>query len=257
MNFADLQKKSCLKLLEMHYQAGVGHIGGNLSSLDAMLFLHHFVMKKNDQFILSKGHAAGALYITLWSLGKISATELKTFHADKTRLAGHPAPNSFSEIPFATGSLGHGLGLAAGLALGNKLQKKTGRVFCLMSDGEWQEGSNFESLLFLNHQQLQNLTILVDCNGLQGFGSTQDVASMNIKKLKEIFSALNFSVQIIDGHSEKDLKKLSEKSSRPQIFLLKTKKGKGVSFMENKMEWHYLPLNAELYSKAKAEVKKS
>jgi len=160
------------------------------------------------------------------------------------------------EIPFATGSLGHGLGLACGLALGHKLQNNSGRIFCLMSDGEWQEGSNWESLIFLNHQQLKNLTVIVDCNGLQGFGSTQDVASMNIDKLHDLFKNFNFEVKIIDGHDEKDLRKLAKNSKQPQIFLMNTKKGKGVSFMEDKMEWHYLPLNSELYEIAKAEVEK-
>ncbi len=258
MNFSELRKKSVLRLLQMHFEAGVGHIGGNLSALDVMLYLHHFVMRKNDRFILSKGHAAGALYIALWSLGKISDDQLKTFHKDKTKLAGHPAPNSFEEIPFATGSLGHGLGLACGMAVGNKLQHYDERIFCLMSDGEWQEGSNFEALIFLHHQKLKNVTVLIDCNGLQGFGSTKDVASIDVIKLREIFSTLNFDVVEIDGHDENDLKKIAEKKSdRPQIFLLNTKKGHGVSFMENRMEWHYLPLSEELYNRAKMEIENS
>jgi transketolase len=257
MIFKELQKHTRLRLLKMHFEAKVGHIGGNLSALDAMTYLHNFVLQENDRFILSKGHAAGALYVALWSVGKISEAQLSSFHQEKTQLAGHPPVNAIAEIPFATGSLGHGLGLACGVALGNKLQNNSGRVFCLMSDGEWQEGSNFEALIFLNHQQLKNLTVIVDCNGLQGFGSTQDVASMNIGKLHDIFKNFNFEVQIIDGHDEKDLQKLVENSSRPQIFLMNTKKGKGVSFMENKMEWHYLPLNSELYEIAKAEVENS
>lgn len=255
MSFSNLRKKAKLRLLQMHFEAGVGHIGGNLSALDAMLYLHHFVMQKNDRFVLSKGHSAGALYITLWSLNKISEEQLKTFHKDKTKLAGHPVPNWIDEIPFATGSLGHGLGLACGIAMGNKLQNRNERIFCLMSDGEWQEGSNFEALIFLHHQQLKNVTVLIDCNGLQGFGSTQEVASLDAKKLREIFSAFNFDVCEIDGHAENDLKKLAEKKSdRPQIFLLNTKKGHGVSFMQDRMEWHYLPLNEELYNRAKQEI---
>lgn len=254
MKFQEMQKKARLRLLRMHFEAGVGHVGGNLSALDSMLYLRKEVMQKDDQFILSKGHAAGALYITLWMMGKISDEQLATFHKEGTKLAGHPAPNWIAEIPFATGSLGHGFGLACGMALGNRLQKKSGRIFCLMSDGEWQEGSNFEALVFLNHQQLKNLTIIVDCNGLQGFGTTKDVASLDISKLQNLFKNFDLEVEIIDGHNEKDLKKLSQNSSRPQIFLMNTKKGKGVSFMEDKMEWHYLPLTKELYEKAKAEV---
>ncbi len=254
MSFSQLSKEARLRLLKMHFESGVGHIGGNLSALDAMLFLHHFVMQKDDQFILSKGHSAGALYITLWSLGKISDDQLKTFHKDNTKLAGHPPVNSFAEIPFATGSLGHGLGLACGIAMGNKLQNREDQIFCLTSDGEWQEGSNFEALIFLHHQQLKNIKVVVDCNGLQGFGSTNDVASLNLEKLHKIFSAFDLDVFEIDGHNENDLKKLAQKSSRPQIFLMNTIKGKGISFMESRMEWHYLPLNEELYNKAKKEI---
>ena len=254
MTFPKLQKQAALRLLKMHFESGVGHIGGNLSALDAMLYLHHFILGKDDQFILSKGHAAGALYITLWSLRKISEEQLQTFHKDNTKLAGHPPVNWIDEIPFATGSLGHGLGLACGMAMGNKLQNRDQRIFCLMSDGEWQEGSNFEALIFLHHQQLKNVTVIIDCNGLQGFGSTSDVASLDSSKLKNIFSAFNFEISQINGHDENDLKKLAEKKNRPQIFLMNTTKGNKISFMENRMEWHYLPLSEDLYIKAKQEI---
>ena len=257
MTFQELRKKACLRLLKMHFDAKVGHIGGNLSALDATLFIHHNILQKNDRFILSKGHAAGALYIALWSVGKISDEQLLTFHQDGTKLAGHPPVNWIDEIPFATGSLGHGLGLACGMALGNKLQNHDQRIFCLMSDGEWQEGSNFESLIFLNHQQLKSVTVLVDCNGLQGFGATEDVASMNIQRLHNIFSSFDFEIEVINGHDEADLKKLAVQKNRPQIFLMNSTKGKGISFMENKMEWHYLPLNQALYNQAKEEIENS
>ncbi len=250
MNFSELRKKARLRLLKMHYEAKVGHIGGNLSALDSMLYLQHFILQESDQFILSKGHAAGALYVALWSVGKISDAELKTFHGEKTKLAGHPPVDLIKQIPFATGSLGHGLGLACGVALGCKLRNKKSRVFCLMSDGEWQEGSNFESLIFLNHHQL-NVTILVDCNGIQGFGSTKDIASQDIDFFEKLFLQFNFDVKIIDGHDEDELREaLKGEGVKPKIILMKTKKGHGISFMENKMEWHYLPLNEELYIEA-------
>lgn len=255
LNFKELQKKSCLRLLKMHYESGVGHIGGNLSALDALLYLYHYILQKDDQFILSKGHSSGALYIALWTIGKISEEELSSFHKDNTKLAGHPVANWIDEIPFATGSLGHGLGLAAGVSLGNKLQKKSQRVFCLMSDGEWQEGSNWESLIFLNHHQLNNLTVLVDCNGLQGFGTTKEVASMDLERLQKLFSEFDLVVDVIDGHKEEELKKaLSCAPKKPHIILMNTRKGNGVSFMENQMQWHYLPLTSELYHQAKMEI---
>lgn len=260
--FRKLQQEARLRLLKMHFESGVGHIGGNLSSLDAMLYLHHHLLQEKDHFILSKGHAAGALYVTLWSLKKISENDLLTFHQNKTKLAGHPISGWIDEISFATGSLGHGLGLACGLAIGARLsnlqQEKSERVFCLMSDGEWQEGSNWESLIFLNHQKLNNLTIIIDCNGLQGFGSTEEVASMGIDRLRKIFTNFDLSVSVIDGHSEKDLRAtFSASKELPHVVLMNTKKGKGVSFMEDKMEWHYLPLDEALYNQAKKEIENS
>src|SRR3984957_662891 len=175
----ELVKRARRRLLEMHFNAGVGHLGGNLSALDALLVLHHQVMGPEDVFVLAKGHAAGALYITLWSLAKLSDEDLNTFHRDGTFLAGHPVAGWSNDIPFATGSLGHGLPDAAGMALGYKLQSQASEVFCLTSDGEWQEGSNWEALIFAMHQRLTNLTILIDEKRLQGFGTTAAVASMD------------------------------------------------------------------------------
>ncbi len=162
--------KARLRLLRMHYESGVGHIGGNLSALDAMLYLHHYVMSTEDQFVLSKGHAAGALYVTLWSRGILKESDLRSFHKDGTLLSGHPPPGRLEDIPVATGSLGHGLPMACGMALARKLKNQPGKIFCLCSDGEWQEGSNWEALIFARHHQLSNLVVLVDVNGLQGLG---------------------------------------------------------------------------------------
>ena len=117
----------------MHHEAGVGHVGGNLSALDAMLVLHHRVMTPEDSFILSKGHAAGALYVTLWTTGELDDAQLTEFHADGSRLSGHPAAGWTPGIPFATGSLGHGLPVSAGVALARKLEGRPGRLFCLCS----------------------------------------------------------------------------------------------------------------------------
>lgn len=170
-SWAELSTSAKVRLLRMHYESGVGHIGGNLSCLDLLLTLHHRVLGREDQFILSKGHAAGAYYVTLWTLGKLTDQELSSFHKDGTRLSGHPPPLSVDSILFATGSLGHGLSIAAGLALAKRLQRESGRVFCLTSDGEWNEGSCWEALIFSRHHRLDNLTLMVDLNGLQGFGT--------------------------------------------------------------------------------------
>ncbi|HSV46550.1 MAG TPA: 1-deoxy-D-xylulose-5-phosphate synthase N-terminal domain-containing protein [Ramlibacter sp.] len=242
------------RLLRMHHASGVGHIGGNLSALDAMMLVHHEFMGPNDRFVLSKGHAAGALYVTLWSRGQLTDADLDTFHKDDTLLAGHPPANGLEAIPFATGSLGHGLSLAAGTALAMKLQQRPGMVFCLMSDGEWQEGSTWEALIFARHQGLDNLTVLVDHNGLQGFGTTAEVASM--APLWERLRGFDPAIAVVDGHDLAAMRSvLSQSGGGMRIVMLRTTKGHGVAFMENKMEWHYLPLDADKHASAQAGVR--
>jgi transketolase len=246
-----LARRARRRLLRMHYESRIGHLGGNLSSIDAMIALHHRVMNPSDRFILSKGHAAGALYVSLWSLGVLSEADLATFHADGTLLAGHPVPGWSGHIPVATGSLGHGFPMALGMALARQLQDEPGRIFCLTSDGEWQEGSMWEGLIFWAHRQLQNLTVLVDLNGLQGFGSTREVASMH--DLGSRIESFGMPVVRVDGHDPEVI--ASAATEHPgAVILLDTVKGKGVSFMEDRMEWHYLPLSAEQYAAALAEL---
>lgn len=241
------------RLLQMHYESGVGHIGGNLSALDALMVVFHELLDEDGHFVLSKGHSAGALYIALWSVGKLQDEDLAQFHKDNTLLAGHPPARGISGIPFATGSLGHGLSLAAGTALALRLKQQQGHVYCLTSDGEWQEGATWEALIFACHQQLNNLTILVDHNNLQGFGSTADVASMS--PLWTRLQGFDVEVQVIDGHCLDDIRvALASSNGKPLIIILKTVKGHGVSFMENQMAWHYLPLTSTQYQMAVEEV---
>ena len=242
------------RLLQMHFESGVGHIGGNLSCLDILLALYHDVLTDIDQFVLSKGHAAGALYTALWSVGRLSDSDLKTFHRDDTLLSGHPPARGIADIPFATGSLGHGVGLAAGLALGQRLNETAGRVICLTSDGEWNEGSTWESLIFSKHHQLANLVVIVDQNGLQGFGTTSDVADLS--PLADKFRAFGLMTVELDGHDQAALTRVLNSTNfpGPLMIVAKTIKGHGVSFMENRLEWHYLPMTAEQYEQACLEV---
>lgn len=249
----DTLKSARKRLLQMHYESGVGHIGGNLSALDAMMVVWHEYLSENDRFILSKGHSAGALYVSLWSKGLLSDDDLKLFHKENTKLPGHPPANAISAIPFATGSLGHGLSLAAGTALSRRLRDNDGHVFCMTSDGEWQEGSTWEAMIFLCHHKLTNLTILVDHNNLQGFGTTNDVASM--APLDKKLEGFDIEIHRVPGHDLDMIRQaLSAPAERPKMIVLDTTKGHGVSFMENRMEWHYLPLNAERYRQAIDEV---
>jgi transketolase len=248
------RKRARLRLLQMHYESRVGHLGGNLSALDLLLVLFHDATTVDDQFILSKGHAAGALYVTLWSLGRLTEADLQQFHRDGTRLSGHPPVSGIDDILFTTGSLGHGLGLAAGLALGKRFQQRAGRVFCLTSDGEWNEGSTWESLIFSRHHRLSNLTVMVDQNGLQGFGTTREVADLEPFAAK--LRTFGVTTLEIDGHDPQAIASALQTSSAdgPLFIVARTRKGCGVSFMQDKMEWHYLTLTPEQYSQAEREV---
>lgn len=252
LNVADLRRVR-LRLLKMHYESGVGHIGGNLSAIDAMMISFHEFMQPDDRFILSKGHSAGALYVVLWSLGLLTDSDLSTFHKDATLLAGHPPSSGLPRVDFATGSLGHGLSLAAGTALAFRLKRTDGHVFCMTSDGEWQEGSTWEAFIFACHQGLSNLTVLIDHNRLQGFGTTAEVASM--LPIHERIAGFNADIDVVAGHNLEEIRvALHRKTDRPHIIILETVKGKGVSFMENQMEWHYRPLTEALYLQAVLEI---
>jgi transketolase len=251
-----LRSRAKLRLLRMHYESGVGHLGGNLSCLDLMLVLHHEIFRPTDQFVLSKGHSAGAYYVTLWAQGRLDEEDLRQFHKDGTRLSGHPPTSGIEDILFATGSLGHGLSLAAGLALAKRLKGEAGRVYCLTSDGEWNEGSCWEALIFARHHKLHNLTILVDLNGLQGFGTTREVA--DLEPLAEKFRAFDVPTREIDGHDSEAIRRaLSPDEAQLEVIVAQTRKGCGISFMEDRMEWHYLPLSETQYIQAVREIERT
>lgn len=239
-------------LLAMHAKAKVGHLGGNLSCLAGVCSIVS-LLQCHDRFVLSKGHSAGALYVALARVGVLSEAELSTFHQDGTRLPGHPPVNIFDAIPFATGSLGHGLSLATGFALSQSMRGSDAKTYCLTSDGEWQEGSTWEALNFACHHRLSNLTIVIDHNGLQGFGSTADVASMD--PLWERLKGFDIEIVVVDGH---DLEAITKELNRPQnrlrTLFLRTIKGKGVPGMEGAMHSHYLPLTNEQYRIALANM---
>ncbi len=236
------------RLLRMHFESGCGHIGGNLSCLDILMTLFHTVLEPCDSFVLSKGHAAGALYTTLWSIGVLTDEDMRTFHKDDTRLGGHPSPHHLPQIPFATGSLGHGLPLACGLALAEQLKGGPGRTYCLLSDGEWQEGSNWEALIFASQRQLP-LTLIVDKNGLQGFGSVRDIAGA--RDFSEQFRAFGVSTSSVSGHDANAMfRAMNANTTGLTAIVADTHKGNSITFMEDRMEWHYLPMSRELYEKA-------
>lgn len=256
MNLEELQSQRdrlAVTLLNLYKGANAGHIGSSLSCLEILIYLYQNKVRPGDAVILSKGHAAGALYVVLDSVGKLGA-ELDTFYKDGTLLAAHPPCNGkLPQIPFGTGSLGHGLSIACGLALSSKLKKDDRKVYCIVSDGDMNEGSSWEALHFAAHHKLTSLHLIVDRNGLQGLGRSDEI--LNLEPMAEKLELLGFSVSTaVDGNSFADLEKaLNKKSNQASCLIAKTKKGHGVSYMENKMEWHYLPMNEPQYQVAISE----
>lgn len=252
-DLADLRRRATARLLTMHLRAKVGHLGGNLSCLDALLVVFHRALTDGDTFLLSKGHSAGALYVALWSAGRLTDADLDTFHTEGTRLPAHPPVTGIPGIPFATGSLGHGLSLAAGTALAWRFQGRPGRVICLTSDGEWQEGSTWEALIFACHHRLEQLTVLVDHNRLQGFGTTDEVASMDPVWTR--LTGHDVEISVIDGHDLAAIEQaLAMRPGRPHLIFLRTIKGHGVEAMADRVGSHYLPLDQAQYEAALATL---
>jgi transketolase len=237
--------------LKMHFEAKAGHIGSGLSDIDLLTYLHRAWLRDQDHFILSKGHGASSLYATLNYYGQLSDELFATYYKDGTLLPAHPAPRAVPQIPAATGSLGHGLPIATGLCYANQyLHKNDVRTVCLLSDGECDEGSVWEGALFAAHHRLQNLTVIIDANGLQGFGPTESV--MRLEPLRLKWGTFGFRTSEIDGHDFNQIHAaLAEPGDeRPHCIVARTVKGKGVRFMENRMEWHYLPMSPQQYEDA-------
>lgn len=246
-----------LKILGLYHQANAGHIGCSLSCIDLMIAILFLNKSEEDTFILSKGHAAAALYACLNVLGEISDEELSTFYQDGTTLPAHPAPRQYKGIPFATGSLGHGLPIATGIAHAAKVSDEESYAFALLSDGETNEGTTWEAAHYAIANQLDNLFMFVDKNGIQGFGFTDKV--LGETAAPEKWRAIGFETVEVDGHDIYAIHKViqelkTHKNGLPKAIIANTVKGKGVSYMENKMEWHYLPMSEEQYRQASLEV---
>lgn len=257
MNMVSLEQleKDALEIrrafLKMHYEAKAGHIGSGLSGLDLLVYLHGKWLRDDDHFILSKGHGASSLYATLHHYGQLSDAQLATYYKDGTLLPAHPAPRALPGVPAATGSLGHGLPIAAGLCYANRyLHQNAVRTVCLLSDGECDEGSVWEAALFAAHHRLGNLTVIIDANGLQGFGHTEDV--MRLEPLRLKWGSFGFRTSEINGHDFAQIDEAMNDTadSRPHCIIARTIKGKGVRFMEDRLEWHYLPLSQAQYDEA-------
>ena len=254
MNYKNFSLKIRKLILKIANSSQCSHIGSNLSIVDILSVLYvKFLKDRKNSFILSKGHACLAQYCVLKEMGFINDKTLNTFGKDGTILMSH-ASHKVPGINLSTGSLGHGLPVATGIALANKINKKKSKMFVLLSDGELDEGSNWESVLFSSHHKLNNLVIIIDYNKLQSTDSVKN--TLNLEPLDKKFKSFGCKVLIVNGHNcEQIFKALNSKSSKPLVIIANTIKGKGVSFMENSVLWHYKSLNAENYQKAMKIIK--
>ncbi|MCC6801968.1 MAG: transketolase [Anaerolineae bacterium] len=249
-------------ILEQSKRANVGHIGSSLSIADIIAALYTRVFSdlphddpERDRFILSKGHAALAVYGALHLKGWISEAELNTDCADESLLGVHPE-HRLPGIDFSTGSLGHGLSIGAGAALAARLQRSPRRVFVLLSDAEQNEGSVWEAAMFAAHHRLANLIAVLDANGQQAFGYTEAV--LNLGDLSRRWATFGWDVHPVDGHDvdaiADTITGLDTSAGAPHLIIANTTFGKGVSFMRSQIKWHYLPMSDEQYQQALREI---
>lgn len=258
----EFSKTIRLSTLEMISKGNSSHIGSVFSIADILGVLYGGFMrikpkdpdwKGRDRFVLSKGHAGAGVYASLAERGFFSKDLLKEHYKNGSVLSGHISHKNVPGVELSTGSLGHGLGVSAGMAYAAKLDKKKHRIICLLSDGECDEGSIWEAVLFSSHHKLDNLIVIVDYNKFQSLKSIQE--TLSLEPFKEKWQAFGWEVNEADGHDHSDiLQKLNSKKQKPFCLIAHTIKGKGVSFMENKILWHYRSPQGKEYKAAKEEL---
>jgi len=258
-NHKDLQEKAYearKRFLTIASDRGALHIGSSLSQIDILVTLYDRVLSitpetcedpQRDRFILSKGHAALGYYVVLAQYGFIPLKEVEAYGKDNTKLAAHPVIGSARGIEASTGSLGHGLPMALGMAIGAKRAGWSSKYVVLLSDGECDEGSNWEAILLAGHLGVSNLMVVVDYNKFQSFGTTKEV--LDLEPFADKWRAAKWDVHEVDGHDFSELvpalSDMSEKEGKPRVVIAHTVKGKGVPYMENTLDWHYLNLKPE------------
>lgn len=259
-----LAKKIRLRALEMANLGGGSHIGSVLSIADILGVLYSGILRvrvedpsyvDRDRFILSKGHAGAGLYAALAENNFFSVELLKTHYQNGSNLSGHVSHKNLNGVEFSTGSLGHGLPVSCGIALAGKLDKKEFKTYCLLGDGECDEGSNWEAMLFAAHYQLNKLIAIIDYNKLQSLGTVAN--TLGLEPLKQKWESFGWEVFEVDGHSHQELKKVFEaplNANKPRCVICHTTKGKGVSFMEDSVLWHYRSPQGEEYINAVKQV---
>jgi len=262
---AALARKIRLHALHMIHRAKSSHLGSAYSMADLLAVIYSRILRidpqnpyapDRDRFVLSKGHACAVLYAVLAEQGFFPKEWLQHFYQDGARLAGHATHVGVPGVEVSTGSLGHGLPLACGMAVVGKRDRQAYRVFALLSDGECDEGSTWEAALFAPHHQLDNLTAIIDYNQIQSLGTVKEV--LDLEPFAAKWKAFGWAVREIDGHDyaqvENTLTKLPFEPDKPTCVVAHTVKGKGVSFMENKLLWHYRSPDANEMALALAEL---
>lgn len=250
--------------LHMTHWGKSSHIGSVFSSADILAVLYAKVLKVDpsnpkwvgrDRFVLSKGHAGAGVYAALAEMGFMPVDTLRQHYQDGSILSGHISHKGVPGVELSTGSLGHGLPVATGMAYAGKLDNKSHRVFVLMSDGECDEGSNWEAILFAGHHQLSNLVVVVDYNKIQSLKPTED--TIGLEPFADKWRAFRWDVVPVDGHDHAALEAAlaaDPARSKPLVLLADTTKGKGVSFMENSVLWHYRTAQGDEFTAALAEL---
>lgn len=265
IDYAGRAKELRREIISTLYYAGGSFSGGALSCADIITVLFNRFIRfdpicsnapDRDMFLLSKGHCSSALYAGLAAVGMIPHEMLKQYGADGSMLCVHPKRGAYPGIEISSGSLGHGLALGTGSALAAQIMGYDSRVFVLLGDGECNEGSVWENAAFASHQKLNSLIVIVDRNHLQGCGRDEDI--LNYGDLGEKFHAFGFHTLNIDGHDYSQIENALESAIHyqegPTAIIAETVKGKGISFMEDRLEWHYKSLNCEQYVRAMEEL---
>lgn len=251
--------------LRMVHRAKSSHIGSNLSMADLLAVLYHEELRLNpanprwrdrDRFILSKGHGGAIVYAALAERGFFPVEWLDTYCQDGSKLSGHLTAHGVPGVEFSSGSLGHGLPVACGIAIAGKAEGASYRSLVLLSDGELDEGSNWETILFAPQKGLDNLVAIVDYNKIQSFGRVDEV--VNLESLADKWRAFRWGVREIDGHDHVQIRQALREApfepGRPSVIIAHTIKGKGVSYMENRLEWHYRSPSSEQLAAALSEL---
>jgi len=263
-SLADLARRIRIHVLKMTSSGGSSHIGSALGIADILAVLYGRVLRLDvndptwpdrDRFILSKGHAGAAVYAALAESGFFPIERLGTHYQNGSSLSGHVSHLDNPGVEFSTGSLGHGLGVGAGIAKALKMRRRPGRVFVLMSDGECDEGSIWEAALFAQHHGLDNLVAIVDYNGIQSLGSVAETLALD--PFVDKWRAFKWEAIEVDGHCHSSLMTgltAAGSAGRPTLIVARTTKGKGVSFMENSVLWHYRTAAGEEFDRALAEL---